>query len=216
LIELAVVLGIIAALASAAVPSIQQMIERRRLQGFARDLGNMFEIARSQAVRTGHYQIVFFGPLGTTDPNATVLVDQTGGPVPLLILDDGSPATANCHIDMVEERETIPLPNQIAFGVSEATIKVPTDTGSAPFSPPQASGTTASGPSNNPTHWVLFRPDGIPVGFDPTTTTCGTIGDTGTGGAGLYVTSGGRDYAVTLAPLGSVRVHAWDGAAWTQ
>jgi Tfp pilus assembly protein FimT len=60
LIELAVVLGIIAALASAAVPSIQQMIERRRLQGFARDLGNMFEIARSQAVRTGHYQIVFF------------------------------------------------------------------------------------------------------------------------------------------------------------
>jgi hypothetical protein len=117
---------------------------------------------------------------------------------------------------MVEERETIPLPNQIDFGVSEATIKVPTDTGSAPFSPPQASGTTASDPSNNPTHWVLFRPDGIPVGFDPTTTTCGTIGDTGTGGAGLYVTSGGRDYAVTLAPLGSVRVHAWDGAAWTQ
>jgi hypothetical protein len=63
---------------------------------------------------------------------------------------------------------------------------------------------------------VLFRPDGIPVGFDPTSTTCGTIGQTGTGGAGLYVTSGGRDYAVTLAPLGGVRVHAWGGAGWTQ
>ena len=79
---------------------------------------------------------------------------------------------------------------------------MPTDTGSAPFSPPQASGTTASDPSNNATNWVLFRPDGIPVGLDPTASTCGTIGDTGTGGAGLYVTSGGRDYAVTLAPLG--------------
>jgi hypothetical protein len=192
------------------------MIERRRLQGFARDLGNVFQIARSQAIRTGNYQIVFFGPLGTADPAGTVLVDSTGDTVPMLILDDGSPATANCHIDSAESRETIPLPNEIGFGVSEATVKVPTDTGSAAFSPPQASGTTASDPSNNPTNWVLFRPDGIPVGFDPTSTSCGTIGDTGTGGAGLYVTSGGRDYAVTLAPLGSVRVHTWSEAGWTQ
>jgi len=216
LIELAIVLGIIAALTAAAVPSIQDMLERRRLQGFARDLANVFQIARSQAIRTGNYQIAFFGPLGTADPAGTVLVDSQGTTVPMLILDDGSPATANCHIDGGEDRETIPLPNLIVFGVSEATVKVPTDAGSAAFSPPQASGTTASDPSNNPTNWVLFRPDGIPVGFDPTSTTCGTIGDTGTGGAGLYVTSGGRDYAVTLAPLGGVRVHAWNGAAWTQ
>jgi len=216
LIELAVVMGIIAALSAAAIPSIQEMIERRRLQGFARDLGNVFQIARSQAIRTGNYQIVFFGPLGTADPAGTVLVDSTGDTVPMLVLDDGSPATANCHIDSAESRETIPLPNEIGFGVSEATVKVPTDTGSAAFSPPQASGTTASDPSNNPTNWVLFRPDGIPVGFDPTSTSCGTIGDTGTGGAGLYVTSGGRDYAVTLAPLGSVRVHTWSEAGWTQ
>jgi prepilin-type N-terminal cleavage/methylation domain-containing protein len=216
LIEVVVALGIVAALATAAIPSIQDMIERRRLQGFARDLGNVFQIARSQAIRTGNYQIVFFGPLGTADPAGTVLVDSSGNTVPMLILDDGSPATANCHIDVAESRETIPLPNQVAFGVSGATVKVPTDTGSAPFSPPQASGTTASDPSNNPTNWVLFRPDGIPVGFDPTATTCGTVGDTGTGGAGLYVTSAGRDYAVTLAPLGSVRVHTWNGAGWTQ
>jgi len=216
LIELVVVIGIIAALAAAAIPSISDMIERRRLQGFARDLGNMFQIARSQAVRTGNYHIVFFGPLGTSDPAGTVLVDSSGDPVPLLILNDGSPATANCHIDGGEDRETLPMPNQVAFGVSEATVKVPADTGTAAFSPPQASGTTASDPSNNPTNWVLFRPDGIPVGFDPTSTTCGTIGETGTGGAGLYVTSGGLDYAVTLAPLGSVRVHAWNGGGWTQ
>jgi len=216
LIELAVALGIIAALAAASIPSIQGMIERRRLQGFARDLGNVFQIARSQAIRTGNYQIVFFGPLGTADPAGTVLVDSTGSAVPMLILDDGPPATANCHIDVSESRETIPLPNQVEFGVSEATVKVPTDTGTAAFSPPQASGTTASDPSNNPTNWALFRPDGIPVGFDPTSTTCGTIGDTGTGGAGLYITSGGRDYAVTLAPLGSVRVHTWGASGWTQ
>ena len=216
MIEVAVALGIVAALAAASIPSIQGMIERRRLQGFARDLGNVFQIARSQAIRTGNYQIVFFGPLGTADPAGTVLVDSTGSAVPMLLLDDGSPATANCHIDVGESRETIPLPNQVGFGVSGATVKVSTDSGTAPFSPPQASGTTASDPSNNPTNWVLFRPDGIPVGFDPTSTTCGTIGDTGTGGAGIYVTSNGLDYAVTLAPLGSVRVHAWNGSGWTQ
>jgi prepilin-type N-terminal cleavage/methylation domain-containing protein len=216
LIEVVVVLAIIAALAVAAIPSIHGMIERRRLQGFARDLGNVFQIARSQAIRTGNHQIVFFGPLGTSDPAGTVLVDSTGSPVPMLILDDGPPATANCHIDFGESQETIPLPNQVAFGVSEAAVKVPIDAGTATFSPPQASGTTASGPSNNPTNWVLFRPDGVPVGFDPTTTTCGVIGDTGTGGAGLYVTSGGRDYAVTLAPLGGARVHTWGGGGWTQ
>jgi type II secretory pathway pseudopilin PulG len=216
LIAVVVVLAIIGALAVAAIPSIQGMIERRRLQGFARDLGNVFQIARSQAIRTGNHHIVFFGPLGTADPAGTVLVDSTGSSVPMLILDDGSPATANCHIDISEDRETIPLPNQVTFGVSEATVKVPIDTGTAAFSPPQASGTTASGPSNNATNWVLFRADGIPVGFDPTSTTCGTIGDTGTGGAGLYITSGGRDYAVTLAPLGSARVHTWGGGGWTQ
>jgi type II secretory pathway pseudopilin PulG len=217
LIEIAVVMGIIAALAAIAIPSIQEMLERRRLQGFARDLGNMFQIARSQAIRTGNYQIVYFGPLGTTDgPAGTVLVDSGGATVPLLILDDGPPATANCHIDGGEDRETIPLPNQIVFGVSEATVKVPIDTGTAAFSSPQTSGTTASDPSNNATNWTLFRPDGIPVGFEPTSTTCGTIGVTGTGGLGLYVTSGGRDYAVTLAPLGGVRVHTWGGAGWTE
>jgi hypothetical protein len=192
------------------------MLERRRLQGFARDLGNMFQIARSQAIRTGNYQIVYFGPLGTADPAGTVLVDSEGATVPMLLLDDGSPATANCHIDGGEDQETIPLPNQIALGVSEATFKVPTDTGTAAFTPPQTSGTTASDASNNATNWALFRPDGVPVGFEPTATTCGTIGDTGTGGLGIYVNSGGRDYAVTLAPLGGVRVHAWNGGAWTE
>jgi prepilin-type N-terminal cleavage/methylation domain-containing protein len=216
LIEVAVTMAIIGVLAAVAIPSIQDMLERRRLQGAARDLANMFQIARGQAIRTGNFQIVFFGPPTVTDPAGTALTDASGTSVPLLILDDGSPATANCHIDGGEDRETIPAQPLIGWGVSEATVKVPTDTGGAAFSPPQTSGTTVSDPSGTATNWVLFRPDGIPVGFDPTAATCGTIGDTGTGGAGLYITSGGRDYAVTLAPLGGVRVHAWNGTAWTQ
>jgi len=208
LIEVVVVLGILSVLAAMAVPGIQDMMERRRLQGFARNFGNIFQIARSQAIRTGNNHIVFFGvPGSTTDPAGTAITNATGSLVPILIVDDGSPATANCHIDVGEFEDSILLPSEIEFGVSEATVKVPTDTGTAAWASPQLSGSTASDPSDAATNWVLFRPEGA---------TCGTIGDTGTGGAGFYFTSGGRDYAVTLAPLGSVRVHAWRPGAWTE
>jgi len=217
LIEVVVVLGILSVLAAMAVPGIRDMMERRRLQGFARNFGNIFQIARSQAIRTGNNHIVFFGvPGSTTDPAGTAITNATGSLVPILIVDDGSPATANCHIDVGEFEDSILLPSEIEFGVSEATVKVPTDTGTAAWASPQLSGSTASDPSDAATNWVLFRPDGIPVGFAPTGATCGTIGDTGTGGAGFYFTSGGRDYAVTLAPLGSVRVHAWRPGGWTE
>ena len=70
-------------------------------------------------------------------------------------------------------------------------------------------------PGDDPARWVVFLPDGIPRAFaiDPF-----EVGDVGTGSGAVYVTSGARDYAIVLAPLGGVRVHAWDrGAeAWTR
>jgi prepilin-type N-terminal cleavage/methylation domain-containing protein len=215
LIEVVVAIGIIAALSAAAIPSIQDMIERRRIQGFARDAGNMFQIARSQAIRTGNNHIVFFGPPGTLDPALNPVADAGGTSVPILILDDGTPATANCHIDGGEPIETLAAEDDVGWGVALALVKVPADEGDAAFSPPQASGSTFSFPGATARNWVLFRPDGVPVGIAPTATTCGTIGDIGTGGAGLYFTSNSRDYAVTLSPLGAVRVHAWNGGGWT-
>lgn len=215
LIEILVVVGLIGVLSALATPSIQGMLEQRRVKGFARDLADMFQIARSQAVRTGNYHLVFFGPPGTTDPAGTQVADAGGTSVPILIIDDGPPATANCHIDPGEITDTLPAEMNVAWGVSLATAKVSSDSGGAAFSPPQASGSTFADPSNNATNWVLFRPDGIPVGLAPTATTCGAIGDIGSGGAGLYITSGKRDYAITLSPIGAVRVHVWSGGTWT-
>jgi prepilin-type N-terminal cleavage/methylation domain-containing protein len=216
LIEVVVAMGIIAALAAAAIPSIQDMVERRRIQGFARDAANMFQIARSQAIRTGNNHIVFFGPPGTLDPALNPIADAGGTSVPILILDDGTPATANCHIDGGEPIETLAAEDDVGWGVALATGKVPADEGDAVFVlPNHPSGSTFSFPAATARNWVLIRPDGVPVGLAPTATTCGTIGDIGTGGAGLYFTSNSRDYAVTLSPLGSVRVHAWNGTGWT-
>ncbi len=215
LIEVVVVIGIIAALAAAAIPSIQEMIEKRRIQGFARDAANTFQIARSQAIRTGNNQIVFFGVPGTVDPALNPIEDDFGNSVPFLILDDGAPASANCHIDGGEPIEWLSAELDVGWGVTLATIKVPADEGGAAFSHPQSSGSTVGYPGATARNWVLFRADGVPVGFAPTTTNCGTIGEIGTGGAGFYFTSNSRDYAVTLSPLGAVRVHAWNGAAWS-
>ncbi len=216
LIELVVVIAVIGVLTAIAVPSIGNMMDQARIRGFARDVGNMFQVARGQAMRTGNNYLVFFGPAGTTDPAGTVITDSAGNSVAMLVLDDGTAATANCHIDGGEDIDTLALEIGVGWGVANATVRSPNDSGTAAFSPPQASGSTFSDPSNNATNWVLFRSDGVPVGVAPTATTCGTIGSTGTGGASIYLTNGTRDYAVVLSPLGDAGVHVWNGTGWTQ
>jgi hypothetical protein len=132
-----------------------------------------------------------------------------------MVLNDGNPATANCHIEGGEDSEIVAAEIDVGWGVTGATVRVPIDSGGASFTPPQSSGSTFADPSNTATNWVVFRPDGVPVGVSGTANTCGNVGDTGTGGAALYFTNGQRDYAVSLSPLGAVRVHVWSGAAWT-
>ena len=213
LIEVLIVVAIIGALTAMAVPSLREMQKQSRAKGLARDLGNSFQLARSEAMRTGGSWMVFFGPPGTQDPAANPIQDAGGTSVPLLILQDDN---GNCHIDGGEDFEVVRAVDGMGWGVSSATVRVSTDTGAAAFSPPQSSGSTFADPSNTATDWVMFRPDGVPVGISGTATTCGTVGDTGSGGAALYVTNGFRDYAVVVTALGGVRVHGWDGSGWTQ
>ena len=70
-------------------------------------------------------------------------------------------------------------------------------------------------PDGDAARWVLFRPDGMPRAFSVSPFDEGNVAS---GNGAVYVTSGERDYAVVLAPLGGVRVHAWErgAGAWTQ
>jgi prepilin-type N-terminal cleavage/methylation domain-containing protein len=215
LIEIMVVVGIIAVLATLTTLKMGEWQANQRVKAAARSAADAFQLARSEAIRTGNHYIVFYGSSGDTDPAGTLLTDASGSWVPILILDDGPPTTANCQIDGGETRRGIPPPLDVQWGVSKATVKVPDDPGKAPFSPPQASGGTFADPSNNFVNWVLFRPDGVPVSFSFSGGTCGQIGGTGSGGGALYVTNGERDYAIVLSPLGAVRVHLWEGNAWS-
>jgi prepilin-type N-terminal cleavage/methylation domain-containing protein len=215
LIEIMVVVGVIAVLATLTTLQMGEWQTNQRVKAAARSAADAFQLARSEAIRTSSNHIVFFGSPGATDPAGTLLVGANGSWVPILILNDGPPTTANCQIDGGEATRGIPPGRDVQWGVSQASVKVPDDPGKAPFAPPQASGRTFADPSNNAVNWVLFRPDGIPVSFAFSGGTCGQIAGTGSGGGALYITNGERDYAVVLSPLGSARVHLWTGNAWS-
>jgi prepilin-type N-terminal cleavage/methylation domain-containing protein len=215
LIEIMVVVGIVAVLATLTTLEMGEWLRNQRVKAAARSAADAFQLARSEAIRTSRNHIVFFGSPGDTDPAGTALVGSDGSWVPILIVDDGPPTTANCQIDAGEATRGIRPADDVQWGVSSATVKVPDDPGKAPFSPPQASGRTFADPANNAVNWVLFRPDGIPVSFSFSSGTCAQISGTGSGGGGLYITNGERDYAVVLSPLGSARVYLWTGSGWS-
>ncbi len=208
LIELMVVLGIAALLIAITVPNIIRWQRDQRVKSAAREVADVLMLARAEAARTGSRHVVFYGPPGTTDPAGAAITDGTD-PVPLMVLDDGAPTVANCHIDAGEGRRFIEPVEDVGWGVSKATVRAPNDVGGAAFSPPQASGGTSANPTNNAVPWFVFRPDGVPVPFQGTVASCGTIGQTAQGGAALYLTNGTRDYAVVVSPMGGVRVHVW-------
>jgi prepilin-type N-terminal cleavage/methylation domain-containing protein len=207
LIEVLVVVAIVGIVAALAVPSFARFQLNQRLKTATRSVAHAFTRARSEAIRTGNVQIVFF----QTDANGNPLLDVRGNPVPILMLDDGIPGSPgqNCQIDAGENFETVPAEPGVAWGVSVSAGRAPGDLGGAPV----ATGSSFTQPDGTDATWVLFRPEGFPLAFDPG---CAT-GPTGSGAGAIYVTNGVRDYAIAISPLGAVRVQAWDAtqAAWS-
>jgi len=174
-------------------------------------------MARAEAMRTGRRHVVFFGNPGVTDPSGNA-VAMGAAWVPVLLIDDGAPATANCAIDGGEALEAIKPEDGISWGVSFATSGVATDKGAAPFDPGGTwDGATFADPGDAKINWVLFGPDGVPVTFAGAVGSCGLLGTLGSASGALYLTNGERDFAVVLSPLGSARVHVWNRAsgAWS-
>jgi prepilin-type N-terminal cleavage/methylation domain-containing protein len=216
LIEIAVVVVVLGVLAAVAVPNINEWSRHQRLRSAARDLNDLLLLARSDAIRTGRRQIVYFGRPGATDPGGGA-IQRNGSWVPVLRTDDGVATASNCKIEAGEAREVVAPVDGISWGVSVATGRVPTDGGYGPFNPALWDGGTFGSAVGIGVHWVMFGPDGVPVTFNGGGGVCGVVGGLGSGGGGLYLTDGERDYAVVVSPIGSVRVHHWDpgAGAWS-
>jgi prepilin-type N-terminal cleavage/methylation domain-containing protein len=218
LIEVMVVVGLMAVVIGIAMPSLSDWMGNQRARAAARSLADLLLLARGEAIRTGNRYVLFFGNPGNTDPSGNP-VEKNGSWVPVLLINDGAPVGSDCRIAAGEAFEAIEPVDGISWGVTDANIAVSTDSGAAPFnaSPPAWDGATFADPANSKVNWILFRPDGIPVGFSGAAGSCGTIGGVGSGGGAFYVTNGERDFAVVLSPLGGVRLHLWNRSigAWS-
>jgi len=201
LLELVVVIVIVGAIAAMAIPSLSSTSANQRLKGAAMSLSGALNLARSDAIRTGNIHLVFVG----RDAQGNVLVDGNGTAVPVLILDDGRPGSANqnCQIDGGENIQTVMQEPGVTIGLGGGAGAAPDDFGTGDIT----TGSSFVGPNTLAASWVLFRPEGTPRSFD---IGCAT-GPMGSGAGAFYLTNGNRNVAIVLSPMGALRVHGWNG-----
>jgi type II secretory pathway pseudopilin PulG len=205
-----VVIAIMGVAAALTVPSWDRLRTNNRAKTTARMISNAFQIARAQAIVTEEQHLVMWTAVAAVDACANPL------PSPIVILEDDN---ANCCIDAGETLIDVSTDPATEFaglnwGVTFATLRVPEDIGAGTHT----TGSSFSDGLGNQTHWVAFRNDGVPVGYNPA---C-VLGQVGSGGGGVYLTNGGatsgeRDYAIVLSALGAPKVYSWNAAgnAWT-
>jgi prepilin-type N-terminal cleavage/methylation domain-containing protein len=216
LIEVSIALAIIGVITALTLPNVSRYLENGRGRAAAKSVADAFNFARAQAIRTGNNHVVFFAIAGAGDVAGAALTAADGRPMPILVLNDGRPGSAdqNCEIDAGEETFVFEPQEGVGWGhnAAPASEEAP-DENVAVTSIPAAGSSFFAPNGTTQVTWVQFRPDGVPVAID---SAC-TAGRLGTGGGTIYLWTENRDYAVTLAPLGGVRVHVWNSGtgAWT-
>lgn len=213
LVEIAIVVAIIGIVTAVAMPNVDRYFEAVNGRAAARSVANAFQHARAQAIRTGSNHVVFFSIGGAGDTAGNDLERPDGGLVPILVLNDGRPGSANqnCEIDAGEETVTFNAQDGVGWGFNvPPASSTPPDEELANI---PAAGSSLRLPTGAVTTWVQFRPDGVPVAIDAA---C-NAGQLGSGGGTIYLWTANRDFAITLTPLGGVRVHTWNAnsGAWT-
>lgn len=202
MVELIVVVAIVGALVAMAMPNMLAWGDSERVKGAARSVSDAFNLARSEAIRTGNNHLLVFGmALSATQP--------------IVIIDDGPQATANCTIDANEVVHSVAAVPGVSWGTSTGAANgtlAPDDAGG--LSANVATGWTfADGGGVTTASWILFQSDGLPRTFTGGGGSCTALGTAGNGGGGIYLSNGTRDYAVVLRPLGTSRLHKWDPLA---
>jgi type II secretory pathway pseudopilin PulG len=215
MIEIAIVLAIIGVVTALTLPNVSRFFENANGRAAAKSVADAFNFARAQAIRTGNNHVVFFAVGGAGDVDGNDLLGADGRAMPILVLNDGRPGSADqdCAIDAGEETFVFAAQPGVGWGHNSAPASEEAPDDDAVSSIPSAGSSFFEPDGATAATWVLFRPDGVPVAVD---TDCNE-GRLGTGGGTIYLWTDNRDYAVTLAPLGGVRVHVWNPStgAWT-
>lgn len=215
LIEVMVIIAIIGIMSALALTVLGRRIGDQRAKAAVRSIANLMQLARTEAIRTGTNHVVYF----QLEPDDDPLLDKAGTPVAALMTAD---ADADGVPDAGEYRASVPFDDtdSLSWGSTYAAVgsdTAPNDNpgGTFPATDPDFSCCTFQTPGGGDARAVVFLPDGMPRAFSTGPFAMGPVGG---GGGAVYVTSGTRDYAVVLLPLGTARVHSWNrGAdAWTK
>jgi prepilin-type N-terminal cleavage/methylation domain-containing protein len=212
LIETIIVCAVIAIMAGMVATVLARRTGDQRAKAAVRSVADLMLLGRAEAIRTGVNHIVYL----QADLDDAALENKSGDPVAALLIAD---ADADGVPDAGEYKASVPFDDtgSLEWGSSFAgSTQAPNDNAAAlfPATDPDFACCTFTTQGGNPSRWVVFLPDGMPRAFTKAPFATGALG---TGRGAVYVSSGTRDYAVVLAPLGSVRVHSWNrGAdAWT-
>jgi len=184
-------------------------------KGAVRNFADLMMLARTEAIRTGDNHVVFFAE----DADGNALTGAGGQPAAALLIRDED---GDGRVDAGEKVASVNVDatGSLSWGsvfAAAGSDKAPNDNAGASFPESDADFLccTFTKPDGAAARWVVFLPDGMPRAFSVGPFSAGTVAS---GNGAVYVTSGTRDYAVVLAPLGGVRVHAWErgASAWTQ
>lgn len=204
LVELMVAVSLLGVLAALTTFELGRWMDDGRLKARTRGVADAFLLARTEALRTGEVHLV-------------VMQEGLGTDSPLVVVRDGSVASMDCTVDPGEIVHALVEVPGVQWGTSpelSADTAAPDDQGLATSN--VANGSSFTDATRNPLNaatWFAFTPDGMPRLFSPGA--CTALGSVGQGAGAVYLTNQTRDYAVVLSPLGTVRVHAWDGTNWT-
>lgn len=216
LLETMIVVATVGAFLVITVLSMRNQFGENEAKGAARRAGDMMNIARQEAMRTGTAHLVFFG----ADAEDNALSSRSSEPAAVLVIrdDDGDGRVdAGEKVAWVLMQDTQRISWGSNFAANESTpVSAPNDNTAATFPPADSDFIccTFLDDGGNEARWIAFLPDGIPRAFSIGPFATGAIAS---GNGAVYVTSGTRDYAAVLSPLGGVRVHAYaNGAGWTQ
>jgi len=210
LVELVIVVVVMGLLTLVAVPNLTRWSEDQRVRGAARSVADAFQVARGEAIRSGNPHLVVLQMPGVPSELSFPSIS------PIVVVNDGDAGTADCNVDASEVvHQVAPVPG-ILWGTGPASgTPAPDDPGLAVAN--VASGSSFTDATRNPANeasWVLFQADGLPRLFTPGLGSCTAIGQAGQGGGAIYLGNGRRDLAIVLGPLGTTRVHLWNGSAW--
>jgi len=217
ILEVVTAITIVSVMVGMAAWSLDSTLANARVRSAARSVADLMVLARGEAIRSGVPHLVFFGLDAAGDP----LLSAGGQPAAGVVIrdDDGDGL-----VDAGETIAALPIENNpaLAWGSSlaaSAPAAAPDDNTTGSNSFPRTAQNflccTFIQPDGSDASWVAFLPDGTPRAFSSAPF---AAGDIASGNGSVYLTSGERDFAVVLAALGGVRLHAWNEGAgsWTR